>query len=115
MSHKKEAKALVIYLFKCCINIYLLEQSNDLTLSKKQFIFEHQSDNIREDYLIGKVLGTGKLFNYLILVGAFGEVRLCTHRKTGTKRAVKIIKKSFLKGKEEKRFLEEIEILKTMV
>jgi serine/threonine protein kinase len=47
--------------------------------------------------------------------GAFGEVRLCTHRKTGVKRAVKIIKKSFLRGKEETRFLSEIEILKTMV
>ena len=48
-------------------------------------------------------------------IGAFGEVRLCTHRKTGAKRAVKIIKKSFLQGKEETRFLTEIEILKTMV
>jgi calcium/calmodulin-dependent protein kinase I len=50
------------------------------------------------------------IINYEI--GAFGEVRLCTHRKTGAKRAVKIIKKSFLKGKEEVRFLSEIEILK---
>ena len=41
-------------------------------------------------------------------------MRLCTHKKTGTKRAVKIIKKSFLKGKEEVRFLSEIEILKIM-
>lgn len=48
-------------------------------------------------------------------IGAFGEVRLCTHRKTGAKRAVKIIKKSFLQGKEETRFLQEIEILKNMV
>lgn len=74
----------------------------ELTLNKQQFVFEHQSDNIRDDYLIGKILGTG----------AFGEVRLCTHRKTGVKRAVKIIKKSFLKGKEETRFLGEIDILK---
>lgn len=49
------------------------------------------------------------------ILGAFGEVRLCTHRKTGAKRAVKIIKKSFLQGKEETRFLQEIEILKNMV
>jgi serine/threonine protein kinase len=48
-------------------------------------------------------------------LGAFGEVRLCTHKKTGTKRAVKIIKKSFLKEKEKEKFLAEIEILKTMV
>lgn len=93
-----------------------LGEPGDLILSKKQFIFEHSSDNIREDYLIGKILGTGKqLFDFLNKIGAFGEVRLCTHRKTGAKRAVKIIKKSFLKGKEEVRFLSEIEILKTMV
>lgn len=87
--------------------------SGDLVLSKKQFVFEHSADNIREDYLIGKVLGTGITSIYLKqFIGAFGEVRLCTHRKTGVKRAVKIIKKSFLKGKEEMRFLSEIEILK---
>jgi len=49
------------------------------------------------------------------LLGAFGEVRFCTHKKTGAKRAVKIIKKSYLKGKEEERFLSEIDILKHMV
>lgn len=43
--------------------------------------------------------------NIIRFKGAFGEVRLCTHRKTGAKRAVKIIKKSFLQGKEETRFL----------
>jgi serine/threonine protein kinase len=57
-----------------------------ITLSKKTFVSVHNADNIRDDYLIGKILGSG----------AFGEVRLCTHRKTGAKRAVKIIKKSFL-------------------
>jgi len=76
-------------------------------------VFEHSSDNIREDYLIGKILGTG--IEFYKFVGAFGEVRICTHRKTGAKKAVKIIKKSFLKGKEETRFLSEIEILKQMV
>ena len=69
--------------------------SNEITLSKKTFVSIHNADNIRDDYLIGKILGSG----------AFGEVRLCTHRKTGAKRAVKIIKKSFLQGKEETRFL----------
>lgn len=79
-------------------------------------MFEHVADNIRDDYLIGKVLGTGTYYITLTpYVGAFGEVRLCTHRKTGAKRAVKIIKKSFLQGKEETRFLQEIEILKQMV
>ena len=67
----------------------------EITLSKKTFVSVHNAENIRDDYLIGKILGSG----------AFGEVRLCTHRKTGAKRAVKIIKKSFLQGKEETRFL----------
>jgi len=60
--------------------------ANEITLSKKTFVSIHNAENIRDDYLIGKILGSG----------AFGEVRLCTHRKTGAKRAVKIIKKSFL-------------------
>ena len=60
--------------------------ANDIVLSKKTFVSIHNAENIRDDYLIGKILGSG----------AFGEVRLCTHRKTGAKRAVKIIKKSFL-------------------
>ena len=47
--------------------------------------------------------------------GAFGEVRICTNRKTGAQRAVKVIKKSFLQGKDEARFLQEINILKQMV
>lgn len=34
----------------------------EITLNKKQFVFEHSSDNIRDDYSIGKVLGTGKRF-----------------------------------------------------
>ena len=49
------------------------------------------------------------------MIGAFGEVRLCTHKKTGIKRAVKIIKKSYFKGKDQKKFLDEVEILKTLV
>jgi calcium-dependent protein kinase len=58
--------------------------------------------NIRDDYQIGKVLGTG----------AFGEVRVCSHRKLGVKRAVKILKKNFLKEDEQEKFFHEVEILK---
>ena len=87
-----------------------IDKSNDanrgqLLISKGDFINEHTSDNIREDYQIGKVLGTG----------AFGEVRVCTHRKSGIKRAVKILKKNFLKEEEQKKFFYEIDILKKMV
>ncbi len=46
--------------------------------------------------------------------GAFGEVRVCTHRKSNVKRAVKILKKNFLKDEDEERFKHEIEILKQM-
>lgn len=38
---------------------------------------------LRDIYKIGHVLGEG----------AFGEVRLCTHRETKEKRAVKVLKK----------------------
>ncbi len=41
-------------------------------------------------------------------------MRTCTHRKSGVKRAVKILKKNFLKEEEQKRFFHEIEILKKM-
>jgi len=41
------------------------------------------SGTLRDIYKIGKVLGEG----------AFGEVRLCTHRDTKEKRAVKVLKK----------------------
>jgi serine/threonine protein kinase len=81
---------------KCrCLN-YFIDHSDPikgrLLISKGDFINEHTSDNIREDYQIGKVLGTG----------AFGEVRVCTHRKSNIKRAVKILKKNFLKEEEQK-------------
>lgn len=53
--------------------------------------------------------------NESLRIGAYGEVRLCVHRKTGVKRAVKIINKNMLDRTETKRFLEEIEILKKLV
>lgn len=50
-----------------------------------------------------------------MLLGAFGEVRMCQHRKMRTVRAVKILKKAALDQKEIERFIHEIDILKTMV
>jgi len=35
-----------------------------------------------------------------MIIGAYGEVRMCTHRKTAVRRAVKIINKNYLDVKE---------------
>ncbi len=40
---------------------------NEITLSKKTFVNVHSADNIRDDYLIGKVLGSGKFIFYFFL------------------------------------------------
>jgi calcium-dependent protein kinase len=52
--------------------------------------------------------------HYLLIIGAFGEVRKCVNRKTGAIRAVKIIKKDSLEAKEKVRFFQEIEILRQL-
>ena len=57
---------------------------------------------LRDFYKIGKVLGEG----------AFGEVRLCTNRETGEKRAVKVLKKDQMDEEETAAMLNEINILK---
>ena len=51
----------------------------------------------------------------VITLGAFGEVRMCQHRKMRAIRAVKILKKAALKKEEVEKFIHEIEILKTLV
>ena len=55
-------------------------------------MFDHLRDGrkIKEDYSIKDVIGTG----------AYGEVRLCKHLKTGVERAVKIILKESLSKSE---------------
>jgi len=53
-------------------------------------------------YKIGKVLGEG----------AFGEVRLCTHRETKEKRAVKVLKKENMDETEKAAMINEINILR---
>ena len=57
---------------------------------------------LRDTYKIGKVLGEG----------AFGEVRLCTHRESGEKRAVKVLKKVDMEQEEIDAMLNEINILR---
>ena len=58
----------------------------------------------RDQYKVGKVIGKG----------AFGEVRLITHRVSGNIRAVKILKKTNLDEGEKERILNEINILKAI-
>ena len=65
------------------------------------FVSKHEG-TLRDIYKIGKVLGGG----------AFGEVRLCTHRVTNEKRAVKVLKKENMDEAEMATMLNEINILK---
>jgi len=48
-------------------------------------------------------------------LGAFGEVRMCQHKKMRSVRAVKILKKAALDQKDRDRFIHEIEIVKKLV
>ena len=61
-----------------------------------------QSGRLKENYRIGKCLGSG----------AFGEVRICVHKTNGNQRAVKILKKSSMDEDEKKMLFNEINNLK---
>ena len=47
-------------------------------------------------------------------VGSFGEVRKCISKLTGTIRAVKILNKTNLQERDQKRFIYEIELLREL-
>ena len=51
---------------------------------------------------------------FLILIGAYGEVRKCLSKETNALRAVKIINKKYLERTQEEQLLSEISILKQM-
>lgn len=72
-------------------------------LNKKLFVTKTEG-TLRDMYKIGQVLGEG----------AFGEVRLCTHRVTKEKRAVKVLKKEAMDEKEQATMLSEINILRSL-
>lgn len=90
-----------------------VKSMQDMKISQSDFIFENKG-RFRDHYSIGISLGTGKRQTSLNPVGAFGDVRKCVNKKTGTTRAVKIIRKDALDGKEKIRFFYEIEILRQL-
>lgn len=47
-------------------------------------------------------------------LGGFGEVRKCSNKKSGSIRAVKIIRKDTLDAKEKIRFFTEIDIMRQL-
>jgi hypothetical protein len=46
------------------------------------------------------------------MIGAFGEVRMCVHRETGSQRAVKVMRKGQMDDDEKKMLFNEINILR---
>lgn len=86
--------------------VNLTNKSGGIKLSKQNFIFDHmkEEDDIRKDYQINEVIGSG----------AFGEVRKCMSKKTAKIRAVKIIKRENMTKTEQKQLETEINVLKQM-
>ena len=50
-----------------------------------------------------------------LMLGAFGEVRMCVHRESGAQRAVKVLRKSHMDDDEKRMLFNEINILKDIV
>ena len=75
--------------------------AKDVKVSSTMFVTKGEG-TLRDVYKIGKVLGEG----------AFGEVRLCTHRTTKEKRAVKVLKKENMDAAEQAHMLNEINTLR---
>lgn len=61
------------------------------------------------------MLGSGISRSLIWLLGAFGEVRMCVHRETGSQRAVKVLRKAHMDEDEKKMLFNEISILKNLV
>jgi calcium-dependent protein kinase len=79
-------------------------QNANLIVQATNFVIENEN-SFHDIYRLGKLLGTG----------SFGEVRLCVHRETSIKRAVKIIRKDLLTSPKQRESLDnEIRILKSL-
>ena len=64
----------------------------------------HRDKKLVKDYTLGNQLGQG----------AYGEVRECTHKISGIKRAVKILRKVRMDDKEKANMINEIENLENL-
>ena len=79
-------------------------QNANIVVQATNFVIENEN-SFHDIYRLGKLLGTG----------SFGEVRLCVHRETSIKRAVKIIRKDLLTSPKQRENLDnEIRILKSL-
>ena len=61
------------------------------------------------------VQGSECLNRMCLMLGAFGEVRMCVHRESGAQRAVKVLRKSHMDDDEKRMLFNEINILKDIV
>lgn len=81
-----------------------VESIEDMHIQPRQFVLHKQTD-ILKDYSLGTKLGSG----------AFGSVRVGTHRQTSQQRAIKTIKKAGISQDQliKDKFFAEVDILKT--
>ena len=95
----------------CTVNTrFKKPEDSDRTPQKEIFLnpgsfVKENANNFSDVYRLGKVIGTG----------SYGEVRVCFHRESNTKRAVKIIRKDLLTSESLRASLEkEISILRSL-
>ncbi|CAF1921204.1 unnamed protein product [Brassica napus] len=70
--------------------------------SRTRWVLPHRTKNLKDDYLLGRVLGQGQ----------YGTTFLCTHNETGQKLACKTIpKRKLLRQEHFDRVLREIQIM----
>ena len=74
---------------------------SQLSLTTNSVLKTNQVNDIRHFYQLGRRIGTG----------INSEVRICTKRATGVKRAVKIIRKDMMTQKEKNSLFEEVKSL----
>ena len=82
-----------------------IQNASELNIGAANMVFENKNKINKEYQILWPPLGKG----------AFGEVRRCIQRETGTNRAVKIIFKDSTQEEDLKRILREIEMLRKLV